>query len=210
MHLNSSSFADGAGIPGEFALGIPDAENHVRFGPNSNPALSWQDAPAGTRSFVLICVDVDAPSQADDVNQADRSVPADLPRTDFYHWVMVDIPANINHIGAGSCARNVVEGGKQQTVGPHSARQGINSYTDWFAGDAAMAGQYFGYDGPCPPWNDSLVHHYHFRLFATDIDHCPVDGAFTGPDVLAAIKDHTLAEAQIIGTYQLNPNATAR
>ena len=29
-----------------------------------------------------------------------------------------------------------------------------------------MAGQYFGYDGPFPPFNDSLVHHYVFTLYA--------------------------------------------
>lgn len=210
MHLSSSSFADGAEIPAEFALGVPDADTHVRFGANSNPALSWQDAPAGTRSFVLICVDVDAPSQADDVNQADRIVPADLPRADFYHWVMVDLPANLNHIGEGSCARNVVEGGKPNPHGPYGARQGLNSYTEWFAGDDTMQGEYFGYDGPCPPWNDSLIHHYHFRLFATDLDHCPVDGNFTAPDVLNAIDGHILAEAQLMGTYQLNPDAITR
>ena len=41
--------------------------------------------------------------------------------------------------------------------GPDSAggtRSGLNGYTEWFAGDADMGGQYFGYDGPCPPWND--------------------------------------------------------
>src|SRR5207244_341522 len=43
---------------------------------------------------------------------------------------------------------------------PRGTRQGLNGYTQWFASDKQMAGEYFGYDGPCPPWNDSVVHRY--------------------------------------------------
>jgi phosphatidylethanolamine-binding protein (PEBP) family uncharacterized protein len=38
------------------------------------------------------------------------------------------------------------------------------------AGNPDMAGQYFGYDGPCPPWNDERMHHYIFTIYALDID----------------------------------------
>ena len=69
-----------------------------------------------------------------------------------------------------------------------------------------MGGQYFGYDGPCPPWNDSIVHHYHFVLYATDLRRCPVEGAFTGADVERALEGHVLSEVQITGTYTLNPD----
>jgi hypothetical protein len=68
-----------------------------------------------------------------------------------------------------------------------------------------MSGDYFGYDGPCPPWNDTIVHHYHFTLYALDVETCAVDGAFAGADVLEALKGHILAEASIVGTYTLNP-----
>ena len=68
-----------------------------------------------------------------------------------------------------------------------------------------MGGQYFGYDGPCPPWNDELLHHYHFVLYATDLARCPVEGAFTGQQVEQAIAGHVLAEARLTGTYSLNP-----
>jgi Raf kinase inhibitor-like YbhB/YbcL family protein len=68
-----------------------------------------------------------------------------------------------------------------------------------------MAGNYHGYDGCCPPWNDTLLHHYVFTLYALDIARCPVEGSFKGPDVLAAIKGHVLAEAKITGVYSLNP-----
>ena len=68
-----------------------------------------------------------------------------------------------------------------------------------------MAGQYFGYDGPCPPWNDERLHHYHFVLYATDLARCPVEGAFTGQQVRTALAGHVLAEAKLTGTYSLNP-----
>jgi phosphatidylethanolamine-binding protein (PEBP) family uncharacterized protein len=68
-----------------------------------------------------------------------------------------------------------------------------------------MEGQYLGYDGPCPPWNDTLLHHYHFTLYATDLVRCPVEGAFTGQQVKDAIGPHVLAEARLTGTYSLNP-----
>jgi phosphatidylethanolamine-binding protein (PEBP) family uncharacterized protein len=68
-----------------------------------------------------------------------------------------------------------------------------------------MAGDYFGYDGPCPPWNDSIVHHYTFTLYALDVARCPVEGKFTGPEALAAIAGHILDQASITCTYSLNP-----
>lgn len=68
-----------------------------------------------------------------------------------------------------------------------------------------MEGTYFGYDGPCPPWNDERLHHYHFVPYATDLARCPVEGAFTGPEVEAGITGHVLAEVRLTGTYSLNP-----
>lgn len=84
-------------------------------------------------------------------------------------------------------------------------RQGLNDYTTWFAGDADMKGHYFGYDGPCPPWNDTRVHRYVFTLYALDIPRVPVDGHFTGQQVHEAIRDHVLAKADLMGRYTLNP-----
>ena len=120
--------------------------------------------PAGTKSFALICHDFDVPSRGDDVNKTDREVPADLPRVDFFHWVMVDLPASLARAeakassAAASRARQERSGGR----GPDGARHGLNDYTGWFAGNPEMAGDYFGYDGPFPPFNDSLIHHYVF------------------------------------------------
>ena len=68
-----------------------------------------------------------------------------------------------------------------------------------------MAGNYFGYDGPCPPWNDTIVHHYVFTLYALDCEKCQVTRTFKGSDVIAAISGHVLAQAVWTGTYSLNP-----
>ena len=205
MQLMSSSFGHQQRIPGEFAFAVPDAAQHLKLSSNRNPHLYWSGAPSATRSLVLLCVDTDVPTRADDVNKEGRIVPADLPRTDFYHWVMVDIPPAVREIAAGACSDGIVARGKRKPAGPAGSRQGLNDYTGWFAGDADMSGEYFGYDGPCPPWNDALLHHYHFVLYATDLERCPLDGALTGAGVRAAVAGHILAEASLTGTYSLNP-----
>ena len=205
MKLTSTSFADGQRIPGQFAFCIPDAAHHVCLGQNLNPQLAWSDFPAGTRSFAVICHDPDVPSKGDDVNQEGRSVPAALPRVDFFHWVLVDLPVAVNAIKEGEFSGDVTPRGKPGPQAAHGARQGVNNYTDWFASDNDMRGDYHGYDGPCPPWNDELLHHYHFDLYATDLERCPVEGAFTGQQVLAAIAGHVLAQSRLTGTYSLNP-----
>nr|VFK21051.1 MAG: Phosphatidylethanolamine-binding protein [Candidatus Kentron sp. LFY] len=94
----------------------------------------------------------------------------------------MDIPTNLTKIEAGEYSTGVTARGKAGPDAPHGTRQGITDFTQWFSGDAKMGGQYFGYDGPCPPWNDSIVHHYHFTLYAIDIARCEVEGTFDRRD----------------------------
>jgi len=141
----------------------------------------------------------------DDVNQEGRMVLFDVPRVDFYHWVLVDIPADCTEIAAGAYSNGVTARGKSGPDAPYGTRQGINDYTGWFAQDPDMAGDYYGYDGPCPPWNDARMHHYVFTLYALDVPRLEVAGRFTGQDVRKAIAGHILAQASITGTYTLNP-----
>ncbi len=206
MKLTSTSFADGQKIPGAFAFCIPDADHHVCLGKNLSPQLAWSDVPAGTRSFAVICHDPDVPSKGDDVNQEDRTVPASLPRVDFFHWVLVDLPASLGEISEGEFSSDVTPRGKPGPHAPHDARQGINDYTGWFDSDNDMRGDYYGYDGPCPPWNDEIVHHYVFTVFALDVGRLDVDGKLTGQQVRAAMQGHILAQASLTGTYTLNPS----
>ena len=205
MKLASKSFENGGLIPGRCAFAVKAPKNHVRLSENLNPELSWSGAPVGTKSFVLLCIDPDVPTQPDDVNQEGREVPLKLARTTFTHWALVDIAPGVSEIEEGSCSQGVTARGKQQPAGPEGSRQGINDYTSWFKGDADMGGDYLGYDGPCPPWNDSVVHHYSFELHALDLERCPVEGRFTAADVQAAIEGHVLASASLTGRYSLNP-----
>jgi Raf kinase inhibitor-like YbhB/YbcL family protein len=66
MQLRSSAFSDGAGIPRLYTC----------EGENLSPPLDWSGAPAGTRSFVLLCDDPDAPAGT------------------WHHWAAYDIPAD--------------------------------------------------------------------------------------------------------------------
>jgi Raf kinase inhibitor-like YbhB/YbcL family protein len=205
MKLTSASFLDNQRIPEEFAFGAHDPVLHVRLAGNRNPHLKWSGAPANTKSFALICVDPDAPTKPDDVNKEGRVVPASLPRANFYHWVMIDIPPNVTEIADGECSQGVVAGGKQELKGPPGSRQGVNDYTGWFANDTDMAGTYRGYDGPCPPWNDMLPHRYQFTVYALSCERLNVEGDFTAPQVIEAMQGFVLAEATLTGIYAINP-----
>ena len=67
------------------------------------------------------------------------------------------------------------------------------------------SGDYYGYDGPCPPWNDVVPHRYVFTLYALDVPRLDVSGKFTGADVRRAMQGHILAQASVTGRYTLNP-----
>ena len=66
LRIRSPAFGDGAPIPDEF----------TRSGRNFSPPLEWSNAPEGTRSFVLLIEDPDAPSGT------------------FRHWAVYNIPGD--------------------------------------------------------------------------------------------------------------------
>jgi len=205
VKLSSESFKNGSAIPGRCAFAVPEVKSHIKLSENKNPQLVWSGLPAGTKSLVLLCHDYDVPSKPDDVNKEGRQVPATLKRVDFFHWLLIDLAPSGGPIHEGEFSSGVTARGKSGPEAPRGARQGINDYTSWFASDKDMAGNYFGYDGPCPPWNDSIVHHYVLTLHALDLARCPVQGAFKAPEVLAAINGHVLGSAKLTGLYALNP-----
>jgi Raf kinase inhibitor-like YbhB/YbcL family protein len=203
MRIWSDSFEHRHRLPAEFALGTPEG-----FGANRNPHLAWDDAPEGTQSFVLFCIDTDAPTDPSTVGRKDLEIPVAQPRADFVHWVMADIPASVHAIAAGSCSDGVTQGGKSAPPGPPGARQGRNDYTGWFANDPDMGGAYRGYDGPYPPFNDLRLHRYFFRLFALRVPKLALPDDFTAADVFHALQPHEITEAAIYATYSLNPKVT--
>jgi len=209
MQLEIPSFANGAPMDPRHCLMVPAAEGHQQPGENVSPALRWTDVPGGTQSFALICVDPDAPTVAELVNQEDRSIPHDLPRADFHHWVLVDIPADVRELPEGADGEGFVRGGKPPERTAYGLR-GTNDYTGWFAGDSELRGTYAGYDGPAPPWNDERVHRYRFQLHALDVHSLGLAGTFTASDVRRAMAGHVLATAEHMGTWTLNAALGAR
>ena len=203
MKIWSDAWANGEPMPERHAAGQLLATG-VGFAPNHSPPLAWSDLPEGTASLVLICHDFDVPSRADDVNQADREVPVDLPRIDFFHWVLIDLPPSVTGFADGQWSQGFTDRGKPGPASDGPVRQGLNDYTGWFATDADRAGLYFGYDGPFPPFNDSLVHHYVFTLYALDLARLAVEGHFDGHQVRQALAGHVLGAATLSGTYTLN------
>ena len=204
MKVHSDSFADGAVIPARYAFARIDQTAHVALSDNCNPHLAWEGFPAETKSFAVVCHDYDVPSKADDVNQEGREIPASLPRVSFHHWILVDLPPSVTSIAESEHSHQVTPKGKSGPEARHGSRHGINDYTQWFASDHDMRGDYYGYDGPCPPWNDSIVHHYVFTVYALDVERLPIEGRFDGQQAMEAINRHVLDKASITGVYSLN------
>jgi Raf kinase inhibitor-like YbhB/YbcL family protein len=204
MQVVSTTIADGGATPDDCALAVHAKPGPVTFAGNRNPHLAWSGAPVGTKSFVITCIDHDCPSAPDDVNQPDREVPSDLPRVDFTHWLLADIPADVTEVVEGSHSDGVTSGGKgsdEATIGVH----GVNDYTAWFAGDEDLGGTWHGYDGPAPPWNDSIRHRYEFRVYAVDVEELGLPPGFSREELEEAMDGHVLDSASLTITHATNP-----
>ena len=205
MDIKVRGIEEGQPVPEEFAFGVYNEQDHMSFGPNRNPEVTWEGAPEGTRSLVIMMFDPDVPSVADDANQEGQTVSKDIPRVDFFHWLLIDVPATTSRIPEGVDSDGVIPKGKDPGPGPVGIR-GVNNFTQFLADNPDMAGTYGGYDGPCPPWNDEIVHRYIFTVFALDVEHLELGDEFRGPDVEKAMAGHILDEASVMATYTLNPD----
>jgi uncharacterized protein (TIGR04168 family)/Raf kinase inhibitor-like YbhB/YbcL family protein len=205
MQLESQSLKDGQRLPASNAMGIP-APGGAQPGANKSPHLKWSGAPAGTKSFAVVCVDRDVPTKPDDVNKSDRTVPYDLPRTEFVHWLLVDIAPGVTELNEGQDAEGMTARGKAPGKTDHGVR-GLNDYTGWFKGDAQLEGQYAGYDGPWPPFNDERLHHYTFSVYALDVASLGLSGGFSLADAKKAMQGHVLGEAKLTVSYAIYAQA---
>ncbi|HHC07288.1 MAG TPA: YbhB/YbcL family Raf kinase inhibitor-like protein [Actinobacteria bacterium] len=131
-------------------------------GGNRSPHLAWADAPEGTGSFAVTCYDPDAPTGSG-----------------FWHWVVVNIPADVTELPTGAGSGEGLPAGALQTR------------TDFGAP---------GYGGPCPPEGDH-PHRYFFTVHAVD-GTLEVDED-TSPAVVGfQLHFKTLAKADLVGLYK--------
>jgi len=204
INLSIDGITEGQRIPEEFAFGVRTESEPFTFGANISPAMSWSGGPDGTKSYAIIMLDRSVPTVFDDANQEGRMIPADLARMDFMHWVLVDIPASTTGLPRGAESDAVVPKGKATGPATHGVR-GANDFGMFMASNPEMAGDYGGYDGPAPPWNDEIMHEYVFTVYALDVETLGMSGVFGGADALAVMEDHVLASGQVVGEYTLNP-----
>lgn len=186
--------SDGGRISPKYAFCAPDGLGKTKSSNNMNPAIRWDNAPKETKSFAIIVVDRDVPATFESANKDGQTIPENFARQDFYHWVLVDVPARVQGLPEGGVSRGVIERGKP--VGPTGyGTTGHNDYAKVFKGS------YGGYDGPCPPWNDERLHHYHFIVYALDVPALKLPAEFGGKEAEEAMKGHVLAQAEVVGAY---------
>jgi Raf kinase inhibitor-like YbhB/YbcL family protein len=205
LTVHVDSVRNGGPIPQDYAFCVPSAQGHSTNGPNKNPEIRWSRGPRGTQSYAIVVVDVDVPSVFDDANKEGKTIPAKMKRINFYHRLLVDIPATRTSLAEGADSSGITPKGKAAGATANGIR-GVNDYTAAFTGDAQMAGIYGGYDGPCPPWNDKRLHHYHFRVYALDVPSLALTENFGPKEAEAAIRMHMLARGELVGTFTQNPD----
>lgn len=151
--LRSDAFEEGGVIPRKYTCEGSDVA----------PPLEWDGVPENTRSLVLIVDDPDAPDPA-------------APRMTWVHWVVYNLPADVNGLPEGAIAKML----------PIGSQQGLN---DW---------KKEGYGGPCPPIGR---HRYFHKLYALDTVLEGLDSP-TKAQVESAMQGHIIAQTELIGTYK--------
>lgn len=189
LEVKAEGFKPGGRIPDKYAYCKMDSINHTTKGENISPAISWSEGPKGTKSYAIIMVDPDVPAIFDDANKDGKIIPADMPRRNFYHLIRF----------VSKVVQELEEGGESTYKTSSVMTNGTREKNDF--------GNY-GYDGPCPPWNDKKLHHYHFKILALNELKIPTpDGKPTGDELLKILEPYIIAQGEVTGTYSTNPSA---
>jgi Raf kinase inhibitor-like YbhB/YbcL family protein len=209
LKVRVDTIKNGGVIPPQYAFCIPDGQGHAGPGLNKSPRISWSKGPHGTKSYAVMVYDTDSPKeQREKMNQDGMTLTAAVPRQTFYHLVLVDIPPRATLLPEAAESDARVPHGKSTPakVGVH----GLNSFTMAFAANEQLKGQYYGYDGPCSPWNDENTHHYHFMVYALSVESLGLSGGFDGAAATAALEGKVLAKGELLGLYSTNPAVIAK
>lgn len=146
----------------DVADGQPLGPGQVASEGNTSPQLSWSGAPEGTKSYVVTCFDPDAPTPSG-----------------FWHWVLVDLPADVTSLDTGAAAGDL----------PGKAFHVRND------------GSEKGFMGAAPPPGDQ-VHRYYFVVHAVSEESLGVDDDASAAVVSFNLAFTTLGRAILTGTYQ--------
>jgi Raf kinase inhibitor-like YbhB/YbcL family protein len=157
--LTSQDLTDGRTLPNAQVSGVMGAG-----GEDVSPQLSWSGFPAGTKSFAVTCFDPDAPTHSG-----------------FWHWVAVDVPAEVTALAAGAGAPD----GKGLPAGAFHVRNDTGE---------------LGFVGAAPP-EGHYPHRYVFTVHALDVEKLGVDESATPAFVGFNLFFHTLARAVIVAPY---------
>ncbi|MGB9937943.1 MAG: YbhB/YbcL family Raf kinase inhibitor-like protein [Methanobacterium sp.] len=150
INIKSNSFNEGSSIPKKFTC------DNI----NISPQLQWDSIPDDTRSLAILCEDPDAPSGL------------------FTHWIIFNIPPEVNELPENIEKKEKLKNGAIQGTTTHGSS---------------------GYGGPCPP--QGPAHRYFFRIYAIDtlLD---LDASAGRQELLDALKGHVLDEGALIGKYR--------
>ncbi len=149
MKIISSAFDEGAMIPEKYTCDNIDI----------SPPLKWSSIPEGTKTFAIICDDPDAPMGT------------------WVHWVIYNLPADINELSENIPPSEILTNG---------AKQGRNDFGK------------IGYGGPCPPGG---THRYYFKVYALSKE-LMVESGITKSELLKAMEGYILSEGKLMGRYK--------
>ena len=119
MDISSRTFSEGEMIPERCAYGRMGEGGQTVRSANLSPELSWSGAPAGTKSFAVLCIDDDVPTDLK-ARDALGELPVDQPRRRFVHWVQIEVAADVSNFPEGVFA--------QKNVPAAYGRPGLNDY----------------------------------------------------------------------------------
>ena len=145
--------------------GQPLKDDQVAAQGNTSPQLSWDGRTGRHQSYTVTCFDPDAPTPSG-----------------FWHWVLVDLPADVTSLDTGAGAE-----------GARPARQARSCAATTAAPKAFM--------GAAPPEGDQ-VHRYFFVVHAVKEESLGVDSDASPAVVSFNLAFKTAARAIVHGTYQ--------